>query len=610
MKKHSEKGILHLQAEFLDSLSDGVFFLDREWNFIYINHRSAANIGYNPRDLIGQNLLEKFPEIFAAHEKYYRQAMTEQKTQYFELQGVLTDRQYGIAVYPLSRGIAVYWHDITDRKLLEQKLSRERDGIKQLLDIAGVLILVLNPEGIVTLANPSVSETLGYKNQEIVGKNWFDDFLPPGTRKRVKIIFRKVMAGDFITSERVENPVLTKQGKEKIIDWHNSVIRDKQGKITGTLSSGFDVTEHKHTRDALKRAKNDLENKIQERTKELGESEEKYRLLVENANEAVTVFQDGKIKFFNNQALEISGYSSEELAAKYFADLIYPDDREMVVERYLKRFRKENAPNSYEFRIIHKKGSTVWVNINAVVITWEGNPAILGILADITERKQMERVLREYAQRITQVQEEERKRIAFELHDDTAQYLSILKMQLNSLLNSEEITSPEVKKKLHFLEKDAERAFNDVRRYSHELRPGVLEHLGLLAALEQIAEDVNKLGQIRVEVTIEGEEFALSEEIKLGFFRIAQEAISNARKHSKASRADIHLDFRDKQVRMAVHDDGVGFDMQEVSHRTSLKGNLGLTSMNERAKLIGASLKIESQPGQGTTVTLEVSLNK
>jgi two-component system NarL family sensor kinase len=101
------------------------------------------------------------------------------------------------------------------------------------------------------------------------------------------------------------------------------------------------------------------------------------------------------------------------------------------------------------------------------------------------------------------VQEEERKRIAYELHDDTAQYLSILKMQLGALLQSDKIQSPELKEKLRYLEKDADRAFNDVRRYSHELRPVVLEHQGLLAALEQLADDINKLNAFKVELKVQ-----------------------------------------------------------------------------------------------------------
>jgi two-component system, NarL family, sensor histidine kinase UhpB len=216
--------------------------------------------------------------------------------------------------------------------------------------------------------------------------------------------------------------------------------------------------------------------------------------------------------------------------------------------------------------------------------------------------------LKQYVNRITQVQEEERKRIAYELHDDTAQYLSILKMQLNALINSTKIRSPETREKLRFLEKDANRAFNDVRRYSHDLRPVVLEHQGLLAALEQVADDYNKLGQLTIEVNVAGEEPQLGENIKLGFFRIAQEALNNIRKHANASQANIDIRFLDHRLEMIVRDNGTGFDVQEAAVRSGGKGSLGLMSMQERASLIGAKFKIESKPGAGTAVKAEVKL--
>ena len=134
----------------------------------------------------------------------------------------------------------------------------------------------------------------------------------------------------------------------------------------------------------------------------------------------------------------------------------------------------------------------------------------------------------------------------------------------------------------------------------------VLEHQGLLAAIEQIAEDYNKLGQLSIEVDVEGIEPELSEEVKLGFFRIAQEALNNIRKHSKASQAAISLNFQDTRLAMTVSDNGTGFDVKAVRNHTGGQSSLGLMSMREKARLIGADFRINAKAGLGTTVSIVV----
>ncbi|MGA2466655.1 MAG: PAS domain-containing protein [Thermodesulfobacteriota bacterium] len=127
----------------------------------------------------------------------------------------------------------------------------------------------------------------------------------------------------------------------------------------------------------------------------LHESEEKYRILVENANEAIVVAQDGTLKFVNPKTMDILGYSKEELTSMPFVEFIHPDDREMVTERHLKRLRDESVPLVYPFRITDKNGNIRWVEINAVKIEWEGRAATLNFLSDITDRKWAEEALQE-----------------------------------------------------------------------------------------------------------------------------------------------------------------------------------------------------------------------
>jgi PAS domain S-box-containing protein len=411
-----------------------------------------------------------------------------------------------------------------------------------------------------------------------------------------------------------------------------SLIRDKAGQPLYRVGIVRDVTQSKQIEEALIK------------------SEERFRQyfnlgLVGMAIESPS----GEWLEVNDKLCEMFGYSREELLQVHWKDLTHPDD--IVKDLTLFDQLQRGKINHYrlEKRYIHKNGEIIHAVLSAGCTRAAGSEisSIFLLVVDITEQKRAEEALaryrdeleikvkerteqlqaaydeiiqsqeavkeankqlQQYAKKITEVQEEERKRIAYELHDDTAQYLSILKMQIGVLADSEIIQDTATREKLKFLERDADRAFNDVRRYSHELRPVVLEHQGLAAALEQMADDHNKIGELTVEVNIEGAEPELPEDIKLGFFRIAQEALNNTRKHARATRSLISLVYLKKSIKMRITDNGTGFNVREAETGFSSKGNLGLMSMRERASLIGARLSIISGPGQGTTINTEIDL--
>ena len=259
----------------------------------------------------------------------------------------------------------------------EEEAMRERNRAQTYLDIADVILVAVGADEIVSMINRRGSEILGCDVGEIVGKNWFDIFLPDEKRDEVRAIFRGLMAGETAPLKHIGYPVLTADGVQRMISWHNTLLRDEGGKVSGALSSGLDITEQNQAKEALEA------------------SEVRYRQIVENANEAIIVVQDGIFKFFNPKVTELIGFSEEELAAKPFSELIHPDDRDMVVERHVRRLQGETPPNVYDFRVVDERGHIRWVQINAVSINWEGKPATLNFIVDVTQRKRAEAALRD-----------------------------------------------------------------------------------------------------------------------------------------------------------------------------------------------------------------------
>ncbi|GAF69597.1 unnamed protein product, partial [marine sediment metagenome] len=148
--------------------------------------------------------------------------------------------------------------DITERKQAEEALRAERDKAQKYLDVAEVIFVAINTKGQVTLINPKGCAVLGYEEKDVLGKNWFDLVLPAALRREVRAVFRKLMAGEIEPVEYYENPVRTRCGEERLIAWHNTVLRDDAGDIVGTLSSGEDVTERRRAEEALREREGEL----------------------------------------------------------------------------------------------------------------------------------------------------------------------------------------------------------------------------------------------------------------------------------------------------------------------------------------------------------------
>ena len=273
--------------------------------------------------------------------------------------------------------------DITERKQAEENLRYERRLAQQYLDVADVMLIALGIDQRVTLVNPKGCEVLGYSEEEMLGQNWFDKFLPEDNIDEVKRVFDQIISGDVEPVRYFENPIIRKDGRVCTIAWHNSVLRDVSGRISGLFSSGEDITERKQAEEALR------------------ESEEKYRRVSDNSPAVLYQFlisPDGTFSFLyvSDMVMTVMGISPEDVMkdSSKLLGMVHPDDQRMFYEGIAKA-----AETLESFPLIlrcMKDGEVIWIEARGMPtpladggILWDG------FLLDITERKQAEERVRE-----------------------------------------------------------------------------------------------------------------------------------------------------------------------------------------------------------------------
>jgi two-component system sensor histidine kinase DegS len=218
---------------------------------------------------------------------------------------------------------------------------------------------------------------------------------------------------------------------------------------------------------------------------------------------------------------------------------------------------------------------------------------------NISKERTIQENLRSYVQKVTEVQEAERKRIARELHDETAQALVVVERHLDDLSSGDSQLSAQD------IRQEVQKILEGVRNFSQELRPSVLDDLGLVSALKWLASGLQRDYGIAAETVVSGDQRQLSQEAELMLFRITQEALTNVRKHSEATEVLVKLEFSEKSVRVVIQDNGKGFEMPSRTAEFTRIGKLGLAGMVERGQLLGGVLTVNSAPGKGTRLNIE-----
>jgi len=339
---------------------------------------------------------------------------------------------------------------------------------------------------------------------------------------------------------------------------------------------------------------------------QLQHSEERYRVLFENASDAIWVHDfDNKTLAANRACEKVTGYSLKGLMDMNVCQLLSHNGRAHVDSIEASLLRDEPVDPRCEVELVTKGGATRIIEVTTSLVTHEGEATGFQHAArDVTDEREMQENLRYYLQQVTRAQEEERKRIARELHDETMQNLIVISRQLEKITSSDALWEESLEV-VRGLKKQIETAVQEIRRFSHDLRPTVLDDLGLLPTLELLADDLEKEG-IAASFKVVGEAGRLVPEVEVMLFRIAQEAVRNIQRHAQASVAELVIEFRDAKVRLSIRDNGRGCSLPQRPRDLASLGKLGVAGMHERARLLGGNLMLESRPGKGTTITIEV----
>ena len=388
---------------------------------------------------------------------------------------------------------------------------------------------------------------------------------------------------------KLDLEILRPDGSTRWITDRGEVVRDATGRIAWLRGTAQDITERKHAEN------------------ELRASEEKFRRVFRDAGVGMMVVSpEGRFLAANGAFCQFLGYTEEELLQKTVQSVTLPEDWPFFSERLKEALERGTSFQGVEKRCRHKSGRIVTAETTASLIRGpSGEPQyFVAEVLDVTRRKLAEEALSGVNRRLIEAHEEERNWIARELHDDFSQRIVLLAMNLEEVKQGLPASERRARRRLEEACQRVGELGSDIQALSHQLHSSKLELLGLAAAAAGFCQELSKRQNVEIDFHSEDIPKALPREISLCLFRVLQEALQNALKHSGKRCFEVSLRRALNEIQLSVQDSGVGFDPEKAISG----GGLGLTSMKERLRLVGGRLSVDSKVQGGTTVHACVAL--
>ena len=471
--------------------------------------------------------------------------------------------------------------NVTERKRAEEAIKESEMRYRRIVETTNEGVWLLDSKLHTSYVNRQMAGMLGYEPGEMVGRSVFDFYFSEDVDHKRQVLTRREQG----VREQFEERLRRRDGSELWVRMSATPMLGENSEFDGAFAMVCDITERKRAEEAIK------------------ESEQRFRLMADSA--PVMIWMSGldrRPTYFNRPWLDFTGQSEADLQCD-LAGIVHPEDYSRCHEIYCRGF-DQRQPFAKECRLKRHDGQYRWMLDFGVPMFHEDGSfsGYIGSCVDITEQKLAEEALSSISRRLIDAQEQERSRIARELHDDINQRLALMALELDRQRVDLGSNTSEMRSAMGKAIEQISDIAGDVHRMSHRLHSSNLNIIGLAAAAAGFCRELSKQQDVEVDFQCDGIAGEVPEAIALCMFRVLQESLQNAVRHSGAKHFKVSLAEFTNQIALAVCDEGRGFDPTEALKRSGF----GLTSMRERLKLVHGELSIESQLRKGTTIHARV----